>query len=83
MCVFYGRKKTRVGISAQICKKKLTLGLLFQQYVEAGGGPIALFETEPTSLPLLTVQAKSKNLTVRDITHTATRKISSTLITLI
>lgn len=46
---------------------KLTLRLLFQQYVEAGGGPIAVFDTEPTPLPLFTAKAKSnKPLTVRD-----------------
>lgn len=45
MCVFQKRKELQR-------KKMLTPRLLFQQYVEAGGGPIAMLETGPTSLPL-------------------------------
>lgn len=41
-------------------KKKETLRLLFQQYVEAGEGPIAAFETEPTTLKVFPELAKNR-----------------------
>lgn len=50
MCVFQKRKV--IGTQSYKEKKMLTPRLLFQQYVEAGGGPIAVLEMGPTSLPL-------------------------------
>lgn len=81
MCFLWEKEQESALVLKVVKKKMLTLRLLFQQYVEAGGGPFAVFETEPTALPLFTVQAKSeKPLMVRDMKQTETRSISKTLI---